>query len=95
MQSLLISQILWPSFYEWLKVSKIIYCFSQIHVNLLICIFQDVCKLFAYGEYTANMPDRPAVPAGSTYNCVMGIPAAKSSKAKIHWFLFSSENELQ
>ncbi|KAK6983512.1 leucine-rich repeat extensin-like protein 3 [Biomphalaria glabrata] len=55
---------------------------------------KDVCKYFAYGEFTAGMPDRPELPSGATYDCIMGIPQKPSSKAKIHWFLFSSTNEL-
>ncbi|KAH9509477.1 hypothetical protein Btru_045994 [Bulinus truncatus] len=55
---------------------------------------KDVCKYFAYGEFTAGMPDRPELPSGASYDCIMGIPQKPSSKAKIHWFLFSSTNEL-
>ncbi|XP_005093555.1 trithorax group protein osa isoform X2 [Aplysia californica] len=55
---------------------------------------KEVCKYFAYGEYTSGMPDRPEVPSGASYDWIMGIPQKPSSKAKIHWFLFSSSNEL-
>ncbi|CAG5116127.1 unnamed protein product [Candidula unifasciata] len=55
---------------------------------------KDVAKYFAYGQYTEGMPDRPSLPSGASYDCIMGIPQKPSSKAKIHWFLFSSVNEL-
>ncbi|BFZ19842.1 hypothetical protein BsWGS_22881 [Bradybaena similaris] len=55
---------------------------------------KDVCKYFAYGQFTNGMPDRPELPSGASYDCIMGIPQKPSSKAKIHWFLFSSVNEL-
>ena len=57
--------------------------------------FQDVCKHFAYGEYTAGMPDRPDPPSGASYDRIMGIPQKPNKNAKIHWFLFSSTDELQ
>ncbi|XP_059171137.1 uncharacterized protein LOC131952473 isoform X2 [Physella acuta] len=55
---------------------------------------KDVCKYFAYGEFTSGMPDRPDLPPGGSYDCIMGIPQKPSSKAKIHWFLFSTTKEL-
>ncbi|XP_065935722.1 uncharacterized protein [Magallana gigas] len=55
---------------------------------------RDVCKRFAYGQYTNCFPDRPKVPEGYTYDSVIAIPSRNNSKCKVFWLLCHDPNEL-
>ncbi|KAL5022438.1 hypothetical protein ScPMuIL_001593 [Solemya velum] len=55
---------------------------------------KDVCKRFAYGQYTNGMPDQPNLPGGATVDQLLAIPARNNSNAKIHWLLTNSAQEL-
>ncbi|GFN93036.1 pleckstrin homology domain-containing family b member 2-like [Plakobranchus ocellatus] len=82
--------------------------FLELHRDSTLCVYKkqgdsncqgsifmkDVCKCFAYGEYTSGMPGRPEPPSGTSYDRIMGIPQKAHKNAKIHWFLFSSTDEL-
>ncbi|VDI20056.1 Hypothetical predicted protein [Mytilus galloprovincialis] len=55
---------------------------------------KEVCKRFAYGDYTEGMVDRPDIPAGYSFKQMLAIPVKPSHKAKVLWFLCRDEAEL-
>ncbi|XP_052060720.1 pleckstrin homology domain-containing family B member 2-like [Mytilus californianus] len=55
---------------------------------------KEVCKRFAYGDFTEGMLDRPDIPAGYSYKQMIAIPVKPSHKAKVLWFLCRDEAEL-
>uniref|UniRef100_K1RGG2 Uncharacterized protein n=1 Tax=Magallana gigas TaxID=29159 RepID=K1RGG2_MAGGI len=56
---------------------------------------KDVCKRFAFGDYTSSFPNRPDLPRGSSYEHVLAIPHKNNSQAKVFWFLCRDSNDLQ
>ncbi|GAB1601855.1 calcium-binding protein P-like, partial [Argonauta hians] len=57
-------------------------------------LLKEVCKWFSVGQYTNGMSDQPDLPDGGKLEHVLAIPVKPSSRAKVIWFLFSSDNEL-
>ncbi|CAI9738057.1 Hypothetical predicted protein [Octopus vulgaris] len=57
-------------------------------------LLKEVCKWFSVGQYTNGMPDQPDLPAGAKLEHLLAIPVKPSSRAKIIWFLFTNDNEL-
>nr|XP_022335792.1 pleckstrin homology domain-containing family B member 2-like isoform X2 [Crassostrea virginica] len=55
---------------------------------------KDVCKRFAYGQYTNGFPGQPDLPEGYTYDSVLAIPSRNNSKCKVFWLLCHDPNEL-
>lgn len=55
---------------------------------------KDVCKRFAFGDYTSSFPNRPDLPRGSSYEHVLAIPHKNNSQAKVFWFLCRDSNDL-
>ncbi|XP_048776369.2 pleckstrin homology domain-containing family B member 2-like [Ostrea edulis] len=56
---------------------------------------RDVCKRFAYGQYTNTFPDRPHLPGGTSYDSLLAIPQKNNSRCKVFWLLCHDPNELQ
>lgn len=55
---------------------------------------RDVCKRFAYGQYTNGFPDRPDLPDGASIDSLLAIPTRNNSKCKVFWLLCHDPNEL-
>lgn len=82
---------------SWLIINCVLKTFViNKQVNIFIKFYpQDVCKRFAYGQYTNCFPDRPNVPEGYTYDSVIAIPSRNNSKCKVFWLLCHDPNELK